>query len=409
MTQERQNIKLVPANNLKRIAVSDSPPNTNPVIYYLTPEQFSEKFGFTYDESLYGPSEARALSKDAEFRQKLGRENKKKDVPHESAILERLRNPLDCFVISKISGEKEDESGVGYGLFTLEDIPRGTVLGIYSGTIGPAGVYEEKNPDDYCSQWGILSNSTHVISSKEQGGLARFMQHLPFCRIAYGNKLQNAFKKKFIPAALAASGISQEKIEAGIQKLFDTHIPKANDLEKVQFSSQALRSQLATENVHIVSMFLHGVLITTFSAAYDIHKNHMLGYRYGEKYWLSSKKEPRYFTQLGALIGRDQYQTQEPVSPPAAPLYQEAPKITPQYTANHTHCFFPVAGERKAYLESLRDTVGKKEIQFKENKKGVLQAYFSTDWLKQVASYPGPGKEELEEKAGISSTFLNAL
>ncbi|PCH55947.1 MAG: hypothetical protein COC15_03825 [Legionellales bacterium] len=132
---------------LDKIPYMDDLPCNNPKITYLDSKEFAEKFNCEYFEGL--------ISDTANYQRINFTGN---DDYLLNAVLERLNNPLQSIAIINMGAK------LGHGLFALENIPLGTVLGVYSGKIGlsKSSIYSYRGTD-----------------AKEYGGLARFMQHLP--------------------------------------------------------------------------------------------------------------------------------------------------------------------------------------------------------------------------------------
>ncbi|MGB6976295.1 MAG: SET domain-containing protein-lysine N-methyltransferase [Gammaproteobacteria bacterium] len=158
---------LFPAKQLEKIPVADKPLSQGGKITYLSPEQFKEKFGCECTASIWGTEEQ---ASDYQKRWQKALSNSGKLTETELKILHRLDNPFEDAVICFI-----DEK-VGYGLFAKKDIAAGTIIGVYSGTLGKAKTFEEAH-DAY--DYTLDKNANDIVSAKEKGGITRFMQHLP--------------------------------------------------------------------------------------------------------------------------------------------------------------------------------------------------------------------------------------
>ena len=143
------------------------PPAQGGVLEYLNPDEFKDKFKCEYFEGVVVNNEKQIVATESDF----------KDFRAKAAY-ERLINPLDSLVIAEMS------SDIGCGLFTLKDIPAGTVICIYSG---------EYNPDSREFVYTCAS-----IDAKNIGGFARFMQHQPISAEAHEHYLLHGLNNKYL-------------------------------------------------------------------------------------------------------------------------------------------------------------------------------------------------------------------
>jgi tetratricopeptide (TPR) repeat protein len=297
--------ELIEAKKLAKIAVSDKPLKLGGEIRYLTPDEMKREFSFDYHESLYGNPEEieKYLRENKSLIEKL---KVKKDIPDEQAVLHRLRNPLDCLIISKCalppSGAGDDKNGldIGYGLFTSKRIAKGTVLFLYAGSIQKSKRFEDS--DSYGYEWAEES-SLKMISSMLGGGLARFLQHLPLDREKEIIKFKRELSQKFGSALLYARDFD---LDSHVRKIYSAY-PDDSKLEDIQFRSQDLRAKLATSNIMLNQMLIKGMPAVVCEASEDIEAGSILGFDYGKNYWLASNKQPAYFTKVGTVIQKTDY------------------------------------------------------------------------------------------------------
>ena len=285
---------LVEAKRLEKIPYSDKPLPQGGTIEYLSSEEFEKKLGFTYTESLQG--DRKELSKYLKDKELLSQIRNRMDLPKDEAVLERLANPLDCLVVCKMDDQ------VGHGLFASKDIPAGTVLFMYSGTIEAAKTYEKGDEYTYC--WGSLNSNAieKIVSAKQAGGLSRFMQHLPQDQERHKKHLKQELLKQFNPVLIAERGINlDEFVEELMQQAKD------HELEDVKFHDLKMKEQLATGNVHVCQTVINGVPVIACVAEYDIKAGEQIGFSYGESYWKTAEKKPCYFLKDGNLIPKTAY------------------------------------------------------------------------------------------------------
>lgn len=134
-----------------KIAYMENPPAEGGQIKYLTTEEFQQKFNCEYTEGVVVKQLTKEPATESDF----------KDTRAKAAY-DRLLHPLENLVICKMTND------VGYGLFTTEAIPMGTVICLY------AGEYDPKTAEFVYSCGGI--NAARI------GGVARFMQHQPISK-----------------------------------------------------------------------------------------------------------------------------------------------------------------------------------------------------------------------------------
>ncbi len=293
---------LIEGKGLVTIAYSEKPLPQRGEITKLSAAQLVAMFGFAYSESLHGDKDELALW--------LNNPSEHEPLNMEypltlDKVKERLAAPLDHFVVCRM------DEGVGCGLFTAKKIEAGTVLLIYAGVIGNASFAFEK-ADEKDSSYDYLWNDIEannsdpsrikVVSPRNIGGLARFMQHLPRDRETKEGQIKQA-----IASYCAASDC---RISSGIDAedcVYTTAQKYAPfELEGIEFDDEATRNLLQKANVNISRVVIDGVTVLVCWAPSDIEENTQLGYDYGDKYW-SNERRPRYFYSDGTLVPLTKY------------------------------------------------------------------------------------------------------
>ncbi|KTD33770.1 SET domain-containing protein-lysine N-methyltransferase [Legionella israelensis] len=154
-----------------------------------------------------------------------------------------------------------DMGKYGKGLFAFQDIPEGTVLGVYTGEILSL---KDNTPSDYAL--GMLTHNTssqHTIAARKDnllavdalnyGNLTRYMQHL----------------------------VNKDNIEYHF----------TNDLKKIQ-----------TANVQLKVKLIANVPVFYLVASENIPKHSIIGFDYTLQYWKAKKQQPAFFTHNGEEI-----------------------------------------------------------------------------------------------------------
>lgn len=297
---------LFPANSLKQIPVANKPLCQDEEIKYLSTTQFKEIFGCEYTETMWGTEE------EATYYQKLWQQainNKNKLTEIELQILDRLENPLNDVAICFINEE------VGYGLFAQRDIPKGTVLAIYSGTLDRAKTYNEAHDDYAYALSKNISNLKNilVVSAKEKGGIARFMQHLPIDHQRYKAEM---VKKLMDPDFFAeTNNISTERAkqlfkenkvnEEFMSEFADKLIRETttdHEYPDIEFTPETIEYDVATSNTKVKQIVCCGCPMAVIIAEYPIKAGEQIGFSYGIQYWRSCKRYPELFQHNGTVL-----------------------------------------------------------------------------------------------------------
>lgn len=282
---QKQYKTIIQAKQLNKIAYCDEPLTSSSQITYLTLQEYEQKFNCIYHEGLLAPpGKFDQYLNNAQINESI---KVNKEQPNIELVKHRLNNPLSCLVICKINDE------VGHGLFTNEDIPAGTVLFLYSGVIKKAKPYNPNN--NYHYAW--LKNENLAVDPKSNGGLARFMQHLPYNTDRYKKDMKENLLKHFGSAILKAKKID---LDAYVNEL----AASSNDDEYDNLAFPAdIKAQLATSNVKPALIVLEGIPTLIFWNEREIKKG-QIGFSYGKNYWEQNNIKPRYFTLSGEMLPR---------------------------------------------------------------------------------------------------------
>lgn len=285
---------LLQAERLKTIPYADKPLPQGGKIVYLAPEELEKKFNFIYTESLLG--NANDLASYLKNNVLLHNIKNRPDLPNERAVLERLNSPLDCIVLCDMGKE------VGHGLFASRDMAPNSILFLYSGLIENTKIFAEG--DDYTYAWASLKTEVteKIVSAKNQGGLSRFMQHLPQDQQRHKSFMKAELLKKFSPELLQAKGVDLDQFVDNLMKSATDH-----ECADIQFKDAQLKAKLAVGNVNVSQTVIKGIPVVVCWTVYGIKKHEQIGFSYGPQYWHSAKMKPRYFTNEGSVIPLSQY------------------------------------------------------------------------------------------------------
>lgn len=282
------------AKPLPQLKESDS-------LSYLSVSEFEQKFKIQYTESLHGDlNEILPILENHQLLASLAAG--RPDTPTETAIIERMNNPLDCFVVCNMGPE------VGYGLFTSKAIEENTVLFLYAGELAEPVAYSPEREADYA--W--LPQQSHgpikTINAACCGGLARFMQHLPIDFEKRKALLEAALEKIIAenPHYQQMMQLRNITVSSYVQDLLKDS-KKDDEVGGLHFHEKADKAKLMTSNVKLCTVVVSGIPIVIAMAEQNIPQNSQLGFSYGKQYWLTAKKQPRYFNEDGLLISESLY------------------------------------------------------------------------------------------------------
>lgn len=306
---------IVEAKTLEKIPFATKPLPQGGEIIYLTPDEFQEKFGFTYSESLYGNSSK--LAKD--FNNRLILSNiaeRTKFRLEEDAIKERLNNPLNNLVIC-------DMDRFGYGLFASEDIPPRTVLFIYAGIINE---FDDGGPTNPYTLSYMANDSDTVkdvkpkfIDAQHIGNLFRFMQHLPNDGEKYKNykfsdineRNHTAFMLGITESLLKArderADIASKAMELMAYSLDHELEIMSRELASLTFNDSTTLPQIAKSNVLVEDALVNNIPVMVCWTPYGIRKHEQVGFSYESKYWDTIGRPITYFDDKGNVIPSSKY------------------------------------------------------------------------------------------------------
>ena len=276
---------IITAKTPAKIPYMENPPVEGGEIKYLTPEEFQQKFNCTYTEDI--------VTNQVQF--ESATKNDFKDARANAAYV-RLQHPLESLVICKMS------NNLGHGLFTTENIPRGTVICIYAGEYDP-------HTEEFVYSYG-------GINAAKIGGLARFMQHQPISKENHEAYLMQGLQdyrlfalQENVPEEQAKAMLSNpmfvaKKTKEYRNKISENDLFTGYDFKLFHFTDKNLANQIAQSNLSIESTKVAGVDVLLIVAMRDINKNESLGFSYGVMYWQhpSISHPPLLFTKVGQVI-----------------------------------------------------------------------------------------------------------
>lgn len=285
--------ELIQVPKSARIPYFDKPPAHGGQLSYLTPEEFKQKFGCDYSESIWCRDNFPLDGyKALPF---------KEEITIDQDALKRgvglLRQKANAQLAIGFIDEK-----VGYGIFALEDIPEDTVLCFYAGTL-----VEKKsatNVDDYIH--GLKADVDVAVSAKEKRGLAGFMQHLPLNYDEMEQFFAKFMKKKF-REAIRQNKISEAQIDAVAKQSISHDRTLDVEFDQIKFKNREIARNTATTNVHPANVLLDGVWVQAIMASREIKKNEMVGFTYSMGYWQGCGVMPELFTMKGEILPHDCY------------------------------------------------------------------------------------------------------
>lgn len=299
---------LLSTNHLIEIPISDNPPRLGGTIRKITPEEFKEKFGCEFTEAIWGnKKDVKAALNDWQS----GGKQMIASPSFTAKVLDRLEHPFTDIVISKIS------DAVGYGLFATEEIPRNTVIALYSGQIHP-----HIPPDDsYAFGINLDFNSEEqlTVSSLKRGGIARFLQHLP----KDGEKLRKDILSRFLDvdyhckklvkagapllSQIVAMRITQNKPQFERWAEEEAASEYDSELDDLVFSNSSGRSQIAVRNVRIKKRIVNGKPLLVLITLYPIKQGDQLGLSYREVVSVNVRRFPEFFDLKGNVVPHTSY------------------------------------------------------------------------------------------------------
>ena len=170
---------------------------------------------------------------------------------------------------------------VGLGVFASKEIPKFTVVCIYSGTIADSSAVKV---DDEAM---AIRSSSMVISTNSYRGIGSLMQHLP------PRKTSNNFEEHW--QFYKNSGtISYEDLRLN------------DELYSINFD-EAIENQVQVRNLEKCVLNMNGIPVIAFLTLRDIKKGEQLGIDYNYRYWEARGKTPELFDINGNILPRQFY------------------------------------------------------------------------------------------------------
>lgn len=239
-------------------------------------------------------------------------------------VLERVRSTLnDKLVICNMG------HGVGHGLFARESIAMGDVIAIYNGLLAPR---IRQNRNEYAFDVSDASDSSFSIDAAHTGGLARFLQHLPYNPDYIAKKLIPLFKNNtaLIQPFLEIDGswneldddekpiiltnlimdvtqgtgqhiLGMQQHNANESELFEKNNVLFEQYHQVAFANCQMSKLVIDQNKPIMYVY----------ALFDIDAGTQLGFSYGIGYWANRGLLPLLFDTQANVIPRSDYHYQK--------------------------------------------------------------------------------------------------
>jgi len=253
------------------IPVADKPLSLGGKIEHLTPGEFQKRFGCPYHEGISIDSHSRIGQFRENITTSLSAAELKKRV--EKVLMAASENLVICKM-----GE------LGHGIFTSKDIPKDTVVAIYSGTIMAGNKYtsKEDHPLGYYE-------ADFSFSMKRHRGIATFMQHLPEVPLVPDPKIFSQILK------MTGQNVSEEQIKLNIE------------FYRTDFDSTTTKERVATENIRREFLDFNKIPVIAMVADRHIKAGEQLGFNYGYEYWLSRKITPEFFDKSGSILSHHLY------------------------------------------------------------------------------------------------------
>ncbi|MDF1758582.1 MAG: hypothetical protein P1U74_09840 [Legionellaceae bacterium] len=249
----------------KYIKIADRPLNqAGAVVKTLSLAEIKEQFNFDYLENYT----INAQDLPTEGRESL----------YAKKVVHRLQNPLnDSLVVCPLEEH-------GYGLFTLDTIIAGDVIGIYAGEI---------NIDEYLDPTYALSSGDNEIKAIQKGGLTRFIQHMPNCiseQVELINKTSDRKKLFALGCSIARTkSFTYEKttdqIKQHIISKYVEESKKDDEYEPIIEQLYAEGAPIATSNTNFINFKYRGIDLTMVIASKNIDPLEQIGINYGYTYW----------------------------------------------------------------------------------------------------------------------------
>lgn len=262
---------VIRAETPKFIPVADQPLRQGGKVEYLAVEEFQKRLGCTYSEGV----SLGASTQITPFREDITSELTSTQLKQQ--VEKVLKSTYDHLVLCNM-GE------LGYGVFTSKDIPKYSVVAIYSGTLMQGS--KVSNAQDHAKGYYGTNMS---FSTLQHRGIASFMQHLP-----EQPKCESA--KAFCQVLkMHGQNVSEEQLKLNVE------------LYSTKFTPAFARNFVAIENIKCEFLNFNTVPVIAMLTNRAVKAGEQLGFNYGYSYWLSRKITPELFDSNGAKLSWNLY------------------------------------------------------------------------------------------------------
>ncbi len=289
------------------------PPAYSTTCQLLTPAELGEKFGFTYDESMYARDAAIATTVE-QLQINEGPLHKMTDI--DKGLAWWLANPFEYLCLADV------DERIGVSTFAKQDIPVDTVLGIYAGVIAdPSHIA----PEDQ-GYLLTLGRSPLHIAAGARGGMGRFLAHLyQDC----DRDMQQAQARLEQPEFLARQfNMSEQQIRHLLKTkqitpsvIHDICAEGARlerqanpEFDDFTFATEQVKRSIAVANVTQLQIRYKGTPITVLISSLPIKKHQIVGMNYTSDYWNTKGYQPELVSPYGMVTPRTLYKRTGAVS-----------------------------------------------------------------------------------------------
>ncbi len=236
----------------------------------------------------------------------------------------RLHNPLnDKLVVCYINEQ------VGYGLFARQDIERREVIALYSGVLTSnktAKITDQHNDYSYNIGYEDKENNPYEMEANSHGGLARFMQHLPYNPTFIADDWVAYFKQanedeiithlREQPDAgtateyelsLSAKALKYDVLQGGEVHTRNMVAHQTNETGKTWELESLDKKTLSMENIAWSNVYsfpsvINGIPVSCLYAERNIQAGEQIGFSYSCGYWCKKNRLPWLFSRQGMSI-----------------------------------------------------------------------------------------------------------
>lgn len=259
---------VIKAKTPTHIPVADKPLKQGGKIENLTIEEFQKRLGCVYNDGISIDKKATITP----FRESVaGSKTSSQLIQQVQKILKfSFKNLFLC------------KGDCGYGVFASQDIPKDTVVAIYSGTIINGHKVEDSDDEGL----GYFE-SNMAFCTKNHRGIASFMQHLP--------KLPKVDMETYFQVAQMCG--FKDKNEMRLD----------SDLYNVEFRNSNSIKNTAIENIRNEYIKYNNFPLIALVTDFDIKSGDQLGFNYGCHYWMSRNVTPEIFDKSGNTLSTKVY------------------------------------------------------------------------------------------------------